>query len=78
MTFEWFTSGHQQASLLVIMLFTLSFAGVEPHRGDYTRVFRSFAAFLIVFKTLNAQMGAESTITSRPRTLSTPSTASKP
>lgn len=34
MTFECFTFNQQQ-TMLVIMFFTLSFAGVELHRGDY-------------------------------------------
>lgn len=47
MTFECFTSKQQQA-LLVIMFFTLSFAGVEPHRGDYAQVFAFIAKSFIV------------------------------
>lgn len=47
MTFECFTSKQQQA-LLVIMFFTLSFAGVEPHRGDYAQVFPYISKFFIV------------------------------
>jgi hypothetical protein len=47
MSFECFATKHQQA-LLLIMFFTLSFAGVEPHRGDYRVFFLRF--FLLFFR----------------------------
>jgi len=45
MSFKSFTLKHQQG-LLVIMFFTLSFVGVEPHRGDYRVIFSHFRAII--------------------------------